>query len=79
MSIRLSSSCSHCEALSEKSICMVHEVKVNENYVCDKFSLQSQLINLRHCKTCARYQSESCTHPLKAAEGMLCSSWAPQA
>lgn len=79
MPIRLASSCTHCEALSDKSHCLVHDIKVNENYVCDRFSLKAHLSTERHCGSCARYKGDSCAHPHKAAEGMLCASWAPQA
>lgn len=79
MPIRLSHSCSHCQALSADHTCQVHEVKVSSEYTCDQFSLKPKLTSARHCKTCARYGQKSCAHPQKAAEGMLCSSWAPQA
>ena len=79
MPIRLSQSCTHCQALTSSSVCSVHEIKVNENYTCDQFSIRPQLATSRHCGSCARYKGESCAHPAKAAEGMLCASWAPQA
>lgn len=79
MPIRISSSCTNCEALSAGSHCQVHDVQVNEHYTCDQFSLKAQLSAQRQCKNCARFKTQSCAHPNKAAEGMLCASWAPQA
>ncbi len=74
MAIRLASSCSHFEALSADNQCAVHDIKVNANYVCDRFSLKPQLNGARHCGSCARYNGSSCAHSQKAAEGMLCAS-----
>jgi len=79
MSIRLASNCSHCESLSTENMCSVHKLKVNENYTCDRFSLIFKLDLDRDCNNCLRNNTDSCAHPQKAAEGMLCSSWAPQA
>lgn len=79
MSIRLASSCSHCEAFSAGKVCKVHDLKVSEDYVCDRFSLIPKLDSARHCGNCARHQTDACAHPSKATEGMLCASWAPQA
>jgi len=79
MPIRLANNCAHCEALSASNHCQVHDIKVNKHYTCDRFSLKPRLNGARHCGNCARHHSESCAHPKKAAEGMLCASWAPQA
>lgn len=79
MPIRLASSCTHCESLKEGNVCAVHDIKVNANYVCDRFSLMPNLDGARHCGNCSRHHTDACAHPKKAAEGMLCSSWAPQA
>jgi hypothetical protein len=79
MSIRLASNCAHCDSLSAANFCNVHEIKVNENYTCERFSLRPDIAAERHCGNCARHNSDTCAHPNKAAEGMLCSSWAPQA
>ena len=79
MAIRLAINCAHCESLSASNHCMIHEVKVNENYTCDRFSLQPKLEGHRHCGSCAKQNSSTCAHPSKASEGMLCTSWAPQA
>ena len=79
MAIRLSSNCSNCAELSPAVICNVHKVKVSENYTCDSFSLKTTLSVDTDCTTCARFKKESCAHPDKATEGMLCTSWAPMA
>jgi hypothetical protein len=79
MAIRLANSCAHCEALSAQHQCKVHDIKVDENYVCDHFSFNPSLSTVRHCGSCARHKTDTCAHPQKAAQGMLCSSWAPQA
>ena len=79
MPIRIASNCSHCESLQSSNICGIHKIKVNENYTCDRFSLTPSLNQERQCGNCARHQTDSCAHPEKAAEGMMCASWAPQA
>lgn len=79
MPIRLASNCGHCAALSPANHCKVHDIKVNENYTCDRFSMVPNLNTARECSNCARFKTETCAHPSKAAEGMLCASWAPQA
>ncbi len=75
--IRLSTNCTNCAEMAHDAFCRVHEVKVSENYTCDSFSPTSRFNTQRQCTSCARYQSDSCAHPDKASEGMLCSSWAP--
>jgi len=79
MAIRLSHSCSHCKELNSGNICGVHDVKVNSEYTCDSFTIRTSLKTSRDCTNCARFNGETCAHPKTAAEGMLCSSWAPQA
>jgi len=79
MAIRLSSNCAHCAELSPQNLCNVHNVKVNADYTCDRFSMSGDLDANRQCTSCARYGGDTCAHPDKAADGMLCSSWAPQA
>ena len=79
MPIRLASNCTHCESLETTNFCSFHNIKVNANYTCDRFSLVPKLDHERQCSNCARHQTDSCAHPEKAAEGMMCSSYAPQA
>lgn len=77
MAIRLSSNCTNCGSLSTESMCNIHQVKVSENYTCDEFNFKASMKEDRQCTTCSRHKTESCAHPDKAAEGMLCTSWAP--
>lgn len=77
MAIRLSSNCSNCNNLGADNMCSVHEVQVSGNYTCNQFSLKAELDNERQCTTCVRFETDSCAHPAKASEGMLCTSWAP--
>ena len=79
MAIRISSNCTNCAELSPAVMCNVHKVKVSESYTCDSFSLKSTLSLDTQCPNCAHYKKDSCAHPSKATEGMLCSSWAPVA
>ncbi len=79
MSIRLGNSCVNCDNLTETSRCKVHEVIVNDNYTCDNFELKSALKSKHDCTTCARHHGPTCANPTKAAPGMLCNHWAPQA
>lgn len=79
MPIRLASNCAHCESLNAGNMCGIHNIKVTENYTCDRFALVPKLEGSRQCGNCARHNTDSCAHPEKAAEGMMCSSWAPQA
>ncbi len=77
MAIRLSSTCLNCSNLKEDYVCSVHKVKVSSNYTCNHFQLKAELDVDRQCTNCARYKGDDCAHPEKAAEGMLCTSWAP--
>lgn len=77
MAIRLSTTCINCTAMTQESMCKVHEVKISANYTCDSFDLRPELSGQKDCTVCTRFQKESCTHPAKAAEGMFCLSWAP--
>ena len=77
MAIRLSSNCTNCAELAADTTCNVHQVKVSENYTCDSFTIKSDLEEDRQCTTCSRHNTSTCAHPDKAAEGMLCVSWAP--
>jgi hypothetical protein len=79
MPIRLATNCGHCSALAPSNHCKVHDIKVNEQYTCDRFSMMPKFDAARHCSNCSRFKTDSCAHPNKAAEGMLCASWAPQA
>ncbi|XLS30288.1 hypothetical protein ACJD0Z_05520 [Flavobacteriaceae bacterium M23B6Z8] len=78
MAIRLGNSCANCENLLQDHICMVHGIKVDSHYTCDKFNLKSELANSRDCTTCVRFEREDCANPQKAAPSMMCSVWAPQ-
>ncbi len=77
--IRLSTNCTNCAEMTDETFCKIHQVKVNGNYTCDSFTPGSGFNIQRQCTSCVRYQSESCAHPDKASEGMMCSSWAPVA
>lgn len=79
MAIRLSSSCQNCSNLESTATCQIHGVKVSSTYTCDQFSMKFALSEERQCTNCARHQTDTCAHPDKAAEGMLCTSWAPAA
>mgnify|MGYP001800229026 CR=1 FL=1 len=79
MSIRIASTCSTCESFNASNLCVVHNVKVNQNYVCDSFAMNPSLNSQKDCGTCARHETDSCAHPDRASEGMLCMSWAPKA
>lgn len=77
MAIRLSQSCTNCAALSDSMMCNIHKVKVSDRYTCDQFTKSVDFNAERDCTTCSRHGQESCAHPDKAAEGMLCTSWSP--
>lgn len=79
MAIRLATNCGHSAALSASNHCKVHDIRVNEHYTCDRFSMMPNLSASGDSSNCARYKGETCAHPGKAAEGMLCTGWAPQA
>ena len=78
MAIRLANSCNNCQNLSGSSPCNVHGVKVSQSYTCDSFEMKEDLRDERDCLTCTRYETENCTNPQKASEGMLCLDWAPK-
>jgi len=78
MSIRISSSCNHCNSFTEAQLCKTHELKVSKEYTCDQFSILQQLDKSMHCNSCARHHRTDCAHPDLAADGMLCASWAPK-
>lgn len=77
MAIRLGNSCCNCENMTAANECKVHGVHVDDRYTCDTFEMKASLKNNPSCGTCARFDGPSCAHPDKAAQGMLCSSWAP--
>ena len=79
MAIRLSHNCSNCDHLLEGGVCGKHKVLVNTHYTCDSFEMKASLKDERNCVTCARYEADDCANPSKAAPGMLCAAWAPQA
>ena len=41
MVIRLANNCSNCGNISEGSVCGIHDVKVNQNYTCDAFTMKA--------------------------------------
>lgn len=77
MAIRLANNCSNCDHLMDGNVCSKHKVMVNTHYTCDHFEMKVQ--DERNCVTCTRYEESDCANPTKAAPGMLCGSWAPQA
>lgn len=79
MAIRLANNCENCENLDSKNVCKKHGVIVNNRYTCDHFEMKASLLDDRNCITCMRYETTNCANPTKAAPGMLCASWAPQA
>ncbi len=79
MAIRLGNTCENCENKMSDNLCKVHGVKVNSHYTCDQFEMKAALISERDCTTCVRFENEDCANPTKAAPGMMCSVWAPQA
>ncbi|WP_127846437.1 hypothetical protein [Psychroflexus aestuariivivens] len=79
MAIRHANNCSNCENLVENSFCSKHKVMVSARYTCDQFNMKVEFKNERNCTNCAKHDTSSCAHPQKAAPGMLCASWAPQA
>ncbi|WP_157366935.1 hypothetical protein [Algoriphagus vanfongensis] len=78
MSIRIASSCNHCNSFTTANQCKTHDLKVSEEYVCDQFSLIQKLNDSMHCMSCQRYNRADCEHPDRAADHMLCSAWAPK-
>lgn len=79
MAIRLAHNCVNCDNLGEGNVCDVHKVMVNTHYTCDSFEMKAALKNDRNCGSCVRYEESDCANPAKAAPGMLCGAWAPQA
>ena len=79
MAIRLAHNCSNCDNLMEGNLWAKHKVIVNTHYTCDSFEMKAALKDERNCVTCARYENTDCANPDKAAPGMLCASWAPEA
>ena len=79
MAIRLANNCENCENLAPNNTCSKHHVQVNNRYTCDSFEMKASLKDDRNCITCMRYEGDNCANPTKAAPGMLCASWAPQA
>ena len=77
MAIRLGNNCENCSNLQLGNKCAVHDVIVGNQYTCNSFNMRAGLDNDHDCTSCARFKSESCPHPQKAAEGMLCEAWAP--
>ncbi len=77
MAIRMGNNCVNCKNANDAMQCKIHEVKVSANYTCDQFDMKAEIQNERNCLTCLRFEGPTCAHPQKAAEGMLCSSWAP--
>jgi hypothetical protein len=78
MAIRLGNSCANCDNLKDKNQCKIHGVNVSDGYTCDSFEMKLALKNDPNCGSCIRFEASSCANPEKAAQGMLCSSWAPQ-
>lgn len=78
MSIRLGNSCINCEKYND-GFCSYHKTTVGSSYTCDTFEMKGALKNDPNCVTCSRYQQPDCANPQKAAPGMLCNHWAPQA
>jgi len=78
MSIRLGNSCVNCERF-KNNFCAKHETSVGEQHTCDSFKMKAAIKNEPNCLNCGRYQSPTCANPQKAAPGMLCNHWAPQA
>ena len=78
MSIRLGNSCLNCEKFKNE-YCMKHETSVSAQHTCDSFKMIAALKDEPNCLNCARYQNPTCANPQKAAPGMLCNHWAPQA
>ena len=79
MAIRFANNCSNCKNLIENTFCSKHEVLVSQKYTCDQFDMRMELKNERSCSNCHKHETSSCSHPTKAAPGMLCASWAPSA
>lgn len=79
MAIRLANNCENCENLSSNNMCSKHHVQVNNRYTCDSFEMKAAFKDDRNCVTCMRFEADNCANPSKAAPGMLCASWAPQA
>lgn len=78
MSIRLGNTCLNCEKYRE-GYCMKHETSVTVQHTCDSFKMKAELKDEPNCSNCARYNNPTCANPQKAAPGMLCNHWAPQA
>lgn len=79
MAIRLVNGCVNCANLSAEHNCTVHQTKVEEKYTCDSFDMRASLENELDCLDCSRHQTNSCPHPSKAGEDMLCTKFAPMA
>ena len=79
MAIRLAHNCTNCDNLMDANLCAKHKVLVSDHYTCDSFEMKGKLKDERNCVTCLRYEESDCANPSKAAPGMLCATWAPQA
>jgi len=65
--------------MTDDNFCSVHKVAVSAKHTCDSFEMKAALKNDAHCGNCIKFETSNCAHPEKSAEGMLCTSWAPQA
>jgi len=79
MAIQYSHNCMNCKNLMENNYCSVHQVMVSGRYTCEKFNMKDEFLSDRNCTNCKKYETSDCAHPDKAAPGMLCRSWTPNA
>ncbi|MBX2845062.1 MAG: hypothetical protein KTR13_02525 [Saprospiraceae bacterium] len=77
--IHLANNCGNCGSLQTNSTCGVHQVQVSQDLTCNQFNMRESLIPGMDCTSCGRKDDGSCPHPGKAAAGMRCHMWAPNA
>ena len=69
------STCLSCENLVENFKCKVHQLEVELNNVCDSHLSRPSLNKGSSCGNCSSYQTDNCSYPTKASEGLLCFDW----
>lgn len=69
------STCLSCENLVENFRCKVHQLEVELNNVCDSHLSKPSLNKGSSCNNCSNYQTDNCSYPDKASEGLLCFDW----
>jgi len=78
MDIRLVDGCVNCGNL-EGTMCSVHQTLVNIQQTCDSFDMQPTKFKEVDCMSCIKRNSPDCPHQANASQGMMCSSYSPEA